>query len=376
MTQWLKVIGRRAAFNQALALPIGLIIGSTLRGEWLPSFIIATTFSQCCGLCCWGLSPLAAPYIRPLRPMVRRLVWFAVHFTGGVLGAEIARRICISLFGYRMEGTWAFFSLAVGASVAVLAGMMLTTVKELQVNLESAEQALRERELAEARLRQAASDAELAALQARINPHFLFNTLNSIAALIAEDPAKAETVTWQLSSLFRYALQANTRGLVTVEEELTIVRKYLDIEKVRLGNRLEYHIDVTPELGAQEIPALLLQPLVENAIKHGIAPQIGGGVVRIVGHRAGNQAIFTITNSIGPVSLPADSAHSVGPASLPVDSASRISPVPGAGVGLENVRERLETMYGGDASVTLSHADGVTTTRVTVPLSISPAASS
>jgi two-component system, LytTR family, sensor kinase len=340
----LKAVARAIAFNQAIALPVALIMGAS-NGHWVPSLVVATAFSQCVGALCWTSARVLAGRIISLERAPRMAAWLSLYFADGVVGAAIARQFCVSVLGYNMGGQYAIFSLAIGASIAVLVGVAMVTMHELRASLEESQQALRDRELEDARLRQAKTDAELSALQARINPHFLFNTLNSIAALISEDPAKAEEATWQLSSLFRYTLQANTRSAVTVEEELTIVRRYLEIEKIRLAERLEFNIVVDPDLASREIPALLLQPLVENAIKHGIAPQVKGGVVEIVGRRIGNEAVFTIT-----------------------DNGSGTASESGAGVGMDNVRRRLETLYGASGAIAFGREGDLTVTRVTIPL--------
>jgi two-component system, LytTR family, sensor histidine kinase AlgZ len=327
----IQAILRAAAFNQAIALPVGLIMGAS-NGRLVAGFTVATVFSQSIGALCWGSASLVGRRFALLSPGGRRAAWLMLYFVDGVAGAAFARWFCVAVLGYNMgDGQSFMFSLAIGASIAVLVGMAMLTAHELRTALESTQQAKVE--------------AELAALQARINPHFLFNTLNSIASLIAEDPARAEEATLQLSSLFRYALQANTRSMVTVDEEMEIVRRYLEIEKIRLGERLRYEIAVAPELSSQEIPALLLQPLVENAIKHGIAPEVQGGTVTITGQRVAGEAIFEI----------ADSGRG-GPAQS------------STGVGLDNVRKRLEGMFGSGASVTLSRRDGLTTTRVVFPV--------
>ena len=227
----------------------------------------------------------------------------------------------------------------------LLVGALMTNQELLRYALEASQQALQERELAEAKLLRAKTEAELSALQARINPHFLFNTLNSITALIGEDPARAEQVVAKLATLFRYALQSSRRGLVPVHEELRIVRGYLDIEQIRLGDRLRFAIDVDADLLDREIPVLLLQPIVENAIKHGIAPLVDGRRVDLRGWREGGTAVFTV--------------H---------DDGTGTSQSPGTGEGLENVRQRLAATYGPDATVELSRRDGRTETRLVVPL--------
>jgi two-component system sensor histidine kinase AlgZ len=173
----------------------------------------------------------------------------------------------------------------------------------------------------------ALAEARLQALQARIRPHFLFNTLNSIAALIREDPARAEAMTLQLSALFRYTLQAPRAGLVTLGEELVIVQGYLAIEQERLGGRLTSEVNVDAALHGQRIPALTVQPLVENAIKHGIAPYTTPGRVKVSARRQGEMLLLTIDDT-GP-----------GPSERAMAALS-------TGIGVANTRARLGHQFG------------------------------
>src|SRR5262249_18017163 len=135
--------------------------------------------------------------------------------------------------------------------------------------------------LAEARLKEQAARAELAALQARINPHFFFNTLNTIAALVEDDPGRAGEIVETLGGPFRDTFKAAEAGPVALAEELQFVEGYLSIEKTRLGERLRVVHVVEPAALSVKVPGLLLQPLVENAVTHGIAPIRKGGTVRI-----------------------------------------------------------------------------------------------
>jgi LytS/YehU family sensor histidine kinase len=278
----------------------------------------------------------------------RRIAVLALFFACGLAGAEIARFIFALLYGRPLHEGLRLVDLLVPMSVAGIVGLVLSTIGELRTTIEEKERALAEREVSEARLRQATSDAELAALQARINPHFLFNTLNSIAALIREDPAKAEAVTVQLAALFRYALQAPRLGLVSLEEELRVVREYLEIEQVRLGPRLRYELDVPPELLAERVPPLSLQPLVENAIRHGISTQIDGGVVRVRGTRSDGWVRLTVLNT------------------------GRGTPDPGTGEGLDNVRRRLRATFGPESDVSLTERGGDTEACLAFPVPAAP----
>ncbi|QWT19613.1 histidine kinase [Bacillus sp. NP157] len=180
----------------------------------------------------------------------------------------------------------------------------------------------------------AAAQAQVAALQARIRPHFLFNSMNAVAALIRVDPDAAERTVENLAELFRAALGSEGAAQGTLGEEFRLVDQYLEIESLRLGGRLrvERDIDVPDSL---PMPRLLLQPLVENAIRHGIQPSLEGGVLRLAGQRVA-----------GGVSLTVDNPVSDAPA------------VPGTGHGLRSVRERVRLHFGERARVHAEAREG------------------
>jgi sensor histidine kinase YesM len=146
-----------------------------------------------------------------------------------------------------------------------------------------------------------ASKAELQALRAQLNPHFLFNTLHSVTALVGADPAAAEDALVRFGSLLRYALDASRKGNedVTLEDELAFVRSYLSLEKMRLGERLQVVEDVDPETLDCVLPALTLQPIVENAIQHSVAPRASGGVVHISARFESNSVAIVVRDD-GP----------------------------------------------------------------------------
>lgn len=165
------------------------------------------------------------------------------------------------------------------------------------------------------------SRARLAELQSRIRPHFLFNTLNTAVALVRADPERAERVLEDLADLFRTAL-AESGSSVTLDEELALVRRYLDIEAVRFGARLVVHWDLDDSAGAARVPPLVLQPLAENAVRHGVEPVPGGGEVWIRTRRRRGEVEVGIVNTVGNVASP-----------------------PGQGMALANVRERLRLLH-------------------------------
>jgi two-component system, LytTR family, sensor kinase len=194
----------------------------------------------------------------------------------------------------------------------------------------------------EGRLSQQLAQAELRALRAQINPHFLFNSLNTIAALIVTEPEKAETITMRLASIFRYVLLHADRPLTSLDEEMGFLRTYLDIEQIRFGERLLVEFDVESSITHTAVPTLILQPLVENAIKHGIAPKVGKSRILVRAKRQGDAILLSVEDDgIGLFGIRDQNR-------LPLPSAERR-----AGVGLQNIRDRLKTMYGGDAILSL-----------------------
>jgi two-component system, LytTR family, sensor kinase len=194
----------------------------------------------------------------------------------------------------------------------------------------------------EGRLSQQLVQAELRALRAQINPHFLFNSLNTIAALIPSEPDKAETMTVRLARIFRHVLLHADRPFSSIDEEMYFLRTYLDIEQVRFGERLRVEFEVETAIAHAAIPSLILQPLVENAIKHGVAPKVGKSRILVQAKRRGESILLSVEDDgIGLLAK-----RDQGEPSLP--SAGH-----GAGVGLKNIRERLQTMYGSTASLSL-----------------------
>ncbi len=178
-------------------------------------------------------------------------------------------------------------------------------------------------------LREITARAQMRALQAQINPHFLFNTLNVLANLIHSNPAKAEHLTEDLAEIFRYALESTRLERVRLDDELRFIESYLEIERARFENRLTYSIDIDKSLGSMRIPPMILQPLVENAVKHGISPKVEGGEVRIIARSGADRVTICIEDTGAGLSR-----KSRG----------------GSGIGLPNVRDRLAHVYG-DAAV-------------------------
>ncbi len=200
------------------------------------------------------------------------------------------------------------------------------------------------------------ASARLAELQSRIRPHFLFNALNTALALVRLDPERAERVLEDLAQLFRVAL-ADVGASVTLAEEIDLARRYLDIEEIRYGARLQVQWLIDPRVNSARVPPLVLQPLVENAVRHGIEPSADGGQVLVTARVRRGQAEVLVSNTLG-------AAHA-GPAQ-PGDPAH--SGNPGNGMALHNVRERLRLLHDVAAECTVWEEAGMFHARVILPL--------
>jgi hypothetical protein len=191
------------------------------------------------------------------------------------------------------------------------------------------------------------SQAELRALQSQINPHFLFNALNTLYGSIPREAAGARRMVLNLSDIFRYFLQSE-RIFVPLSQEIQIVRAYLEVEQLRLGERLQVAFHVDDAALDVPVPVLSVQPLVENAIKHGVAPSPEPGYVRVNVEVRFSQLCILVENS----------------------GSTERGVTPGTGVGLQNVRRRLEICYGSGASLGLSFDTGKTTAEIAIPLTL------
>ena len=193
-----------------------------------------------------------------------------------------------------------------------------------------------------------ARDAELKALKAQVNPHFLFNSLNSISALTSSDPAKAREMCILLGDFLRRTLGLGEKAAIPLEEELSLIRAFLAVEKVRFGDRIQMEENIDKEALSVPVPPLLLQPLVENAVVHGIANLVEGGYIRLGIHARDGIVSINVANSFDPDA-----------------PAKRRS-----GVGLANVRQRLQTRYGNLASFAVKTEGDCFRVALTLPAEI------
>jgi LytS/YehU family sensor histidine kinase len=236
---------------------------------------------------------------------------------GWIANSDVGRNSPGQLFGY-----WANIAVILGMWTALWAGW----------------QALgryRQGEIARLRVESQRNALELDALRARLNPHFVFNALNNVRALINEDPARAREVVTRLSNILRHALEHSQRESASLGEELAVVEDYLAVESVHYEERLRVHRDIASEALEAQLPPMLLQLLVENAIKHGIARTPGGGELSLSAWRRGGKLAIEVSNP-GRVE-PAAGGHGVGLAYL----RTRLAREPGSSFELQQNGSRV-----------------------------------
>jgi LytS/YehU family sensor histidine kinase len=222
------------------------------------------------------------------------------------------------------------------------------SLEESQAQTAKYDEELRQKESSEEKLRTLAARSRLDALISQINPHFLFNALNTVSVLIDENPAEAQRLTLKLSNIFRQTLQASEREIISLQEELNFIHDYLEIEKARFGERLQVEQHVT--VRAAEIPCFTLQPLVENAIKHGAAPKIGTTTIRIDVRQSDER--LTVQVSDDGMGMNQDSLNHILE----------------RGYGLKNLIDRLSILYPGNFSWNVeSHFQQGTIVRLELP---------
>lgn len=197
-----------------------------------------------------------------------------------------------------------------------------------------------------------AAENQLRLLQSQLEPHMLFNTLANLRVMIGIDAAQAQAMLDHLSAFLRAMLEASRTGTHALEAEFARIDEYLQLMQIRMGPRLQSRLDLPPELARLAVPPLLLQPLVENAIKHGLEPQVVTGTIVVAARREGNALVLTVSDTgVGPCAIVATGAGF------------------GFGFGLQHVRERLAALYGNSASFVLAAAADGTVATVRLPIS-------
>ncbi len=333
----------------------GALIGVAIalfadRPGTLESFVpLSILFANAVGFAAGLTARFILPRYSVLPVYVRIPLAIITLFAGGAFGSVLVifRNPVFVLY----EGRLTLLLVLVDSVIAVIVGFIIYNYERMRQEIERSYRELAGNRVREERLRELATRSELKALKAQINPHFLFNALNSISALVTVDPEAARRTLERLASVFRKTLLASEESSVPLKRELELIDAYLDIERARFGDRMRVERSIAPDVGEVEIPPLILQPIVENAVRHGISPSVGGGTVSIDASLTGGFLIVTVRDD--GVGVAADDLH---------DTMS-------AGYGLRSVRDRLNTRYGSGDWITIkSEPDRGMTVRLTIPI--------
>ena len=346
---WKRILIANAA--GALAVVVinsGLAPGLPLRAL-ARAFGTSLAYANCIGISmalvmpkvaqvCWGWSPHWR-WTTLLAAMVALTAAGTIVATGILLAVGIVPR--------RFFFEWLVGGFRVAIIISLIIGISITVYESLRSDLEETTEALRSKERDEAEARRLATEAQLASLESRVNPHFLFNTLNSIAELVHRDPKVAERVTGQLAALMRSSLDAQASPLVALDDELRVVADYLDVERVRFGDRLRYRLDVPGELGSARVPRLSLQTLVENSVKYAVSPRREGASIVVRALQADGRLRVEVADD--------------GPGFDPAQAAS--------GHGLALLEARLARIFGDRARLHVDSSAAGTRVAIEVPMS-------
>ena len=310
-----------------------------------PGFVVSTTISS---LCLVVMPHWTRIVYRAFGPWIRWLILIPTLIVMAVFGTLVAIGL-LTIFGY--VDSWNAYidafrdTVKISIAMTLVFGIYTTINGTLKSRLDETMLALRTKERDEAEARRVASEAQLASLESRVNPHFFFNTLNSIAALTREDAARAERMTTQLASLMRSSLSADSSPLVPLEQEAQHVRDYLEIEHVRFGDRLRFDIRIAEDAKAALVPRLAVQTIVENSVKYAVSAQRDGASIGVTAVRS-NGRLHLAVNDDGP---------GFDGAAIP------------DGHGLALIRARLTRLYDGDARLSIDSREGSTTVAMDLP---------
>lgn len=276
-----------------------------------------------------------------------RIVLVILTLTGAAFAVTLLGFLLFPKFSLRATRAVLLVG-SINGMMALLAGTLVFLYEDMARRLTNARDMLAAERLAQVQARERAARAELKALQARINPHFFFNALNTAAAFVQEDPARAEQLLERFADLFRYAFRRGGEAFVPLEEEMAFIQNYLEIERARFGDRVRCSLSVDPETANTSVPPLILQPLVENAMAHGRDPQTGQGLIAVRAYRARGGGVVLEVRDHGP-----------GPG-----KAGRQLP---KGHALENIAARVAAAVGGRLEIGPAEDGPGTQARIVIP---------
>ena len=331
-------IGRISTVSAALLLTVlpGMMLYYGLDGWWWDGTVAVCSMAWLGVVSFDALAELVARLRRRALPGLARVGFVVLGLAVGILFGYIV----LFFFGWSPDRTLSTVVRDYRRTMGILAPIMIVLViagSSLWYRAEAF------------RLESAAARASLAALTAQMQPHVLFNSLNALKELTLDDPQRASALTQRLAELYRGILAASATPTSSIADEIAIVRNYLEVEHVRFEDRLRFEIEVPPELARLEVPSLMLQTLVENAVRHGIARSRHGGEIRVHAERRGDEVVLEVSNT-GAAYVEGSNAE------------DRVQ------VGLTNTRARLGLVFRERAELTIGNeGERGTVVRVVVP---------
>lgn len=318
---------RFASFAILITVAIALMLArpGTEWREFATDFVYGLTCSVCIGGLSWLILKRLGRYTGHMNPILRLTLVVLTQAAIAVAGYLLVLSLFATAGVFPWTRYWVNFwgSLRLIMIISVVIGVSIFSYENMKYQLQYE-----------------ATRARLSSLESRLHPHFLFNTLNSISALIPEDPAAAERMTERLAALLRFSLDATDRPTVPLEQELRIATDYLEIEKTRFGSRLKYSVDVPAEVMLAEVPPFSLQTLIENSVKY------GGGEIRVSARNGNGRLVLNVWDS--GQGLAKDVA------------------IP-SGHGLDNLRSRLAVLWGSRAMLDFHQEDSGISVRISLP---------
>lgn len=312
---------------------VGRASWTTVR--WMMTYNLV--YANCIG----GLAAIVVPWIAPplwrhnpfLRWTLLTLVVAVITFAGCLAAVVILHQT--GLTGGTPFGSYFWRSHRTALVITLAIGTVLTLIEAYRHQMDSTRQTLARKEQERQQLEKLAAEAQLASIESRVHPHFLFNTLNSISSLIRDDPEKAENLIERLAAVLRGSLDTPANGVMPLRREIRLVEDYLAIQSARFGDRLRYAVDVPEHLGAVAVPPFSVQTLVENSVKYAIAPHRTGARVRVSADIVGDRVIVDVWDD--------------GPG---FTETALIS-----GHGLDSQQARLKVLFGGEAALEYARSD-------------------
>lgn len=356
----IKTVSLRLAWILGLNAAIGLCIAilpwwlqsrgdvhslsTHLADSAIHSILYGTTFG------------LAMPYLGERFGLLRfPWNWITIITSLAVVAVTATAAIQLLLLNFARisaDRLWPEFGYK-SASVFLLALIIALSVwgyEKFRDQINATNLQLRTQHLEKERALKLLTEARLSALESRLQPHFLFNTLNNISALIPENPTLAEEMIQRLSTLLRVSLDNHTRRYVALRDEVRLARDYAEIEKMRLGERLSLTIDIAPELEHLVVPPMTLQPFIENSIKYAISPRIEGGQIKVSGGQENGRLTLSVWDN--------------GPGF----STEQIAP----GHSIDNLKARLINMFGDEAKILVDGESQGMKVTISLPAKTSP----